>query len=91
MSQSSRSPRPEVVPENGAAKQRLQISGEIPSELWNRLGTKIIPKLKTGRNLHVTVGFAVEVESCDIQQLIIDLRQTLADLGLADALVIRPI
>lgn len=43
-----------VVEAIEAAKSRtLHISGEIPTEVWQRLGRTLIPKLKSGTDLHV--------------------------------------
>ena len=73
-----------------AAKQVLHIKGAIPSEIWNRLGTRLIPKMKSGGSLSIALDFTVELDGRDAQQLTIELRQALADLGLADALKIEP-
>ena len=57
---------------------------------WNRLGTRLIPKMKSGGSLSIALDFTVELDGRDAQQLTIELRQALADLGLADALKIEP-
>jgi len=61
----------------------LQISGTLPPELWNRLGTKILPKLRSGTDLNVGVDFSVTVRAELAQSLEAELRQILDDLGLA--------
>jgi hypothetical protein len=66
-----------------AGTLKLHISGPIPPETWNRLGTKLIPKLRAGANLEIGVDFAVEVESNDATRLRQELTQALADLGLS--------
>jgi hypothetical protein len=35
----------------------------VPPEVWNRLGTKVIPKLKSGAGLTVGVEFAVSLNA----------------------------
>ena len=60
----------------------LRLTGTIPSEMWNRLGTKIIPKLRSGSELKVEVGFSVTVDAKLASSLENDLRQALEDLGL---------
>jgi hypothetical protein len=52
--------------------------------VWNRLGTKILPKLRSGSNLKVGVDFSVTVNTDVAASLTSDLRQILDDLGLAD-------
>lgn len=75
-------PRTTVTP--GAGKQQLRISGAIPSEVWNRLGMKLIPKLKSSANLRLGLDFTFELDGPDAQQFVNDLKQTLADLGLSE-------
>ena len=77
----------EVVPAS-AGRQQIRIVGAVPPEVWNRLGTKLIPKLKAGINLKLGLSFTLELEGADAQQFISDLKQALADLGLSEALKI---
>lgn len=70
--------------------RKLRISGAIPPETWNRLGTKLIPKLRSGRNLRLGLDFTLELDGRDADQLVSDLKVALSDLGLADALKIDP-
>ncbi len=60
----------------------LRVYGAIPSEVWNRLGTKVLPKLKSGTELKVGVDFIVKVDDASAAELESDLRQILEDLGL---------
>lgn len=80
---------PPAVPSTPAAEQtvRLSLRGPIPPEQWNRLGTKLIPKLRTsGMGLSLTVEATLDVPAKDLRQVETDLRQALRDLGL-DAVV----
>ncbi len=61
----------------------LRIFGAIPPEIWNRLGTKVLPKLRSGRDLKVGVEFSVAVDASVAASLESDLRQALADLGIS--------
>ena len=61
---------------------QIRLSGAIPPEIWNRLGTKIIPKLKSGTELRMGIEFSVTVDSANAKNLEGDLRQILEDLGL---------
>jgi hypothetical protein len=78
----------EVAPES-AGRQQIRIVGAVPPEVWNRLGTKLIPKLKAGINLKLGLSFTFELEGAEAQQLIGDLKQALVDLGLSDALKVE--
>ena len=48
-------PEPEPKP----TTRTFRLSGAIPSEVWNRLGTKLISKLRSGTDLRVGVNFSV--------------------------------
>ncbi len=63
----------------------LRIVGTVPPEVWNRLGTKILPKLRTGSDLKVGVDFSVTVSAEGAANLVSELRQVLQELGLAEA------
>ena len=68
----------------GVATKTLRLVGTVPPEVWNRLGTKIIPKLRAGTDLKVGVEFSVTVQVESAAALASELRQVLQDLGLAD-------
>jgi len=57
--------------------------GTVPPEVWNRPGTKILPKLRAGRDMQVGIEFSVTVESDMAKQFESDIRHILEDLGLA--------
>lgn len=73
-------PGPEPVP--GATTKTLRIAGDLPPEIWNRLGTKLLPKLRSGTDLKIGIEFSVTVESAVSQSFESDLKQILDDLGL---------
>ena len=77
-------PTPEPQPGPGVQTRTLRIVGTIPPEIWNRLGTKIIPKLKSGSDLKIGVDFSIVVDIGNAKTFESDLRQVLQDLGLAD-------
>ena len=60
------------------------MSGEIPPELWNRLGTKILPKLRSGSEVKIGIDFSVTVDNEVSRAFESDIRQILSDLGLSD-------
>ncbi len=82
-------PGPESKSAPGAATRTFRISGDVPPEIWNRLGTKILPKLRSGSNLEIGVQFSVTVSGEVAQSFEADLRQILEDLGVADRLQIN--
>ncbi len=61
----------------------LRISGEIPTEVWNRLGRTLLPKLKTAGELHLTIDACIEIKS-DSNGLRQEIEQILRDLNLSD-------
>jgi hypothetical protein len=63
--------------------------GTVPPEIWNRLGTKIIPKLKSGADLKIGVDFSVTVNAESARGIESDLRQILEDLGLKEKIQIE--
>jgi len=65
--------------------QRLRVEGTVPPEVWQRLGTKIIPKLRSGSELKIGLEFSVTVSGDSANSLAAELRQILQELGLADA------
>lgn len=77
-------PPPNLPPAPPGQLVTLNLSGTVPPEVWNRLGTKILPKLKAGEDLQVGVHFTVTVRADVVQNLQSDLQQILKDLGLSD-------
>jgi hypothetical protein len=67
----------------------FRITGNIPPEIWNRIGTKLIPKLKSGQDFKVEIGFSVTVDPATASHLKIEVQQILQDLGLSEKLTIQ--
>ncbi len=63
----------------------VRLRGSVPPEVWNRLGTKILPKLRTGSELRIGLDFSVSVSDTAAASLIAELRQILQELGLTDS------
>ena len=76
-------PQPPVPPEPSARKS-LRIHGGIPPEIWNRLGTRLLPKLRSGHDLKVGVTFELTADGAGTDPLLADLRQILDDLQLSE-------
>jgi hypothetical protein len=62
----------------------LRISGEIPTEVWNRLGRTLLPKLKSGSELHLAIDASMEIDADNFSGLRQEIEQILRDLNLAD-------
>ena len=67
------SPRPE--------KTTLRLSGTFPPEVWNRLGTRLIPKLRAGEDFSSRIELSVRVDSRTVDTTVTELRQILKELG----------
>lgn len=74
---------------SGVATRTLHLAGTVPPEVWNRLGTKIIPKLRVGTDLKVVVEFLVTVKAESAAGLVSELRHVLQELGLAETVQIE--
>ena len=75
-------PQPEPEPAPGAANRTFCISGDVPPEIWNRLGTKVLPKLRSGSDLKIGIEFSVTVDGQLAGNFKNDLMQIIEDLGL---------
>jgi hypothetical protein len=75
-------PGPQPAP--GATTKTLRVAGAVPLEVWNRLGTKILPKLRSGSELRIGVEFTVTVKADIAANLTAELQQILEELGLSD-------
>ena len=84
-------PEPKPGPPLVADTRTVRISGSIPPEIWNRLGTKILPKLRSGSDLRIGVEFSVTVEKQVARNFETELRQILQDLGLIDRVKITSV
>jgi hypothetical protein len=86
-------PSPEAVPElvPAAHSHTLRLVGSIPPEVWNRLGTRVLPKLRTGNDLRVDVDLSVSLNTELVRSMVSELRQILQDLDLEDRLRIEQV
>jgi hypothetical protein len=76
-------PGPDPAP--SASMTTLRLVGTVPPEVWNRLGTKILPKLRAGSDLRIGVEFTVTVKADSAGSLAVDLQQILQELGLGQS------
>jgi hypothetical protein len=81
-------PGPEPGPEV-PTKSPIRVAGSLPAELWNRFGTRILPKLRSGEGLKITVDLSATFESTGSNEVKSDLRQVLTDLGLDGSFIVE--
>ena len=80
-------PEPGPGPLPGRQTKTIRLAGEIPPDRWNRLGTKILPKLRTtGTDLRIGVDFSITVPAETGPALEHELRERLQELGLDEVL-----
>jgi hypothetical protein len=81
-------PEPSTTPGSGlqptGLTRTLRLSGSVPPEVWNRLGTKILPKLRSGSDLKIGLDFSITVPADSANALATELRQVLQELGIAE-------
>jgi len=69
----------------------LRLNGTIPAEVWNRFGTKVLPKLRSGQDLRIAVDLSTNVDAKAVASAIAELRQALDDLEIGDSVAIQPV
>jgi hypothetical protein len=74
--------KPPEEPQPG--RTTLRLAGTLPPEVWNRLGTKLITKLRSGNDLKIDVSFSVSIDAKLAGSFESELRQILDDLNLAE-------
>lgn len=82
-------PAPAPGPQAGLSTTTLRLVGMVPPEVWNRLGTKILPKLRSASDLKIGLEFSVTIRSDAAVGLASELRQILQELGLAETVRIE--
>jgi len=61
----------------------ISVSGTIPPEQWNRLGTRLIPKMRAAGSMRATIRLDGEVDSARAATLSTELQQVIDEIGLA--------
>ena len=77
-------PQPEPEPTQEPQRTKLRPPGTAPREVWNRLGTRLQPKLSAGDELTIGVDFSVNFSSRITHHVQTDLAQILDDLQLTN-------
>ena len=58
--------------------------GTLPLEIWNCLGTKVLPKLRSGSELRIGIDFSVTFPIEHAESIRIEIQQALDDLNIAN-------
>ena len=77
-------PDPDTESSEAKSDMVLQLVGTVPSEAWNRLGTKILPKLHPLDGLQIRVEISANVRSDQVRGLERSIMQILDDLEVSD-------
>ncbi len=67
----------------------ITLRGDIPTEVWNRLGRTLIPKLKSGDEITLKLDVSVRVGEETAQAFRQDVMQILRDLNLATSVKVE--
>ena len=62
----------------------VQLSGEVPPEQWNKVGIKLIPKLRATNSLHIEVVMTANIDGSGATNFVEEVNQAINDLGLSD-------
>ena len=77
-------PEPDPPPAPTAADTTLRLAGTVPSEVWNRIGIKLLPKLRSAKDFNARIEIEVTVDSQTAEPMVSDVARILGDLGLTD-------
>ncbi|SRR6266581_157626 len=83
------SPEPQPGPVPTPSASVIRVTGAIPPELWNRLGTRLLPKLRAGADLRVEIEFSATVESHLAASIAAEINQALDELGVRDKVEVK--
>ena len=72
--------------EPGPTTVIVRVCGAITPEVWNKLGVRLLPRMRAGLNLRLGVDFSCELPAADAEFAEAELIQAIRDLRLADAL-----
>jgi hypothetical protein len=67
----------------------VSVAGSIPPEQWNRLGTRLIPKMRAAGSITATIRLEGEVDSARAPSLSTELQQIIEEIGLSNSIQIE--
>lgn len=82
---STASPEAEAV----SPTRTVRVVGEVPPEVWNRFGTKILPKLRLGSDLKIRLELSASAPTDSTKGLIDELRRILQELNVEQAVKVE--
>ena len=71
------------------AEITLKVTGSMPSEIWNRFGTKVLPMLREHRDLHIEINLSSTVNSTSAQHKQSDIKRALEELELHERIKVN--
>jgi len=71
-----------LIPSPAAGVVAVRLSGEVPPELWNKVGIKLIPKLRSTNGLRIEVVMTGNVDGSSAASFVDDVKQAITDLDL---------
>jgi hypothetical protein len=74
-------------PEPGKLEEHtiIRVSGSIPPEQWNRLGTRLIPKMRGAGSMTATIRLEGEVDTARAVAFSAELQQVIDEIGLSQS------
>ena len=74
-----------LPPDDGGAEAStiISIAGTVPPEQWNRLGTRLIPKMRAAGTVTATISLEIEVDRAKSAAVSTELRQIIDEIGLS--------
>lgn len=76
-------PPPGVVVPDKKSKSMIRVTGIMPSETWNRFGTKVLPKLRQLHDIQIRIEISSRVDSTRARHTKSDLSKALDELDLS--------
>jgi hypothetical protein len=67
----------------------ISVAGKIPPEQWNRLGTRLIPKMRAAGSVSATIRLEGEVDPARAAALSSELQQVIDEIGLSASIRIE--
>jgi hypothetical protein len=64
----------------------ISVTGNIPPEQWNRLGTRLIPKMRAAGTLTAAISLEAEVDPTRAAALSTELQQIIDEIGLSSSM-----
>jgi len=68
----------------------ISVAGSIPPEQWNRLGTRVLPKMRAAGTVTAAIRLQAEVDSARTTTLSAELKQIIDELGLSGSVQVEP-